>query len=854
LRPAAILSVIFLLPAGVRGDLRVPAPGRTIDLGRTSATIPPDGDPARPVHLLVKLVSPLGAAETAELRRAGLSVSTVLSQDAAVLYGSPRAAESSPLVAWYSGLAPEDKAPAALLAGRGAVGRVSVLGHPGSTVAELTGAASAAGLAVSGGRESRFGARIEVEAGADRGAVVRFLARDPVFAAFPAVSPRLANDRSIGTIQSGHPLGPTPIFDQGLFGEGETIGILDTGLDVDSCFFADPGKTFPVNSYLPRAGYGTTASGSHRKIAAYDFLRPCSAFAPPCDRWDDPMAYDNQGHGTHVAGNAAGDDLVHPLDHDPGDGMAPGARLVVQDAGFDGSGGECGELPGLGCAPAGLPAILEEAYAQGARIHSDSWYDDSAGSPPGIAGYSMSARDVDDFAFQHPDFLLLFAAGNMGESGASSVPSPGNGKNVVCVGSTRNSPTGSDDDLSDFSSIGPAADGRIKPDLVAPGVNVSASGDLSVSTDNCSTAPGAGTSFAAPTAAGAAALVREYFDRGFYPSGTADPASVFSPSAALLKAMLVSSARSLPGRRLGAPVAAAPSPQQGFGRIELSRVLAFADSPFRLLVADRVSAFSAGSEAATFPVTVRSAASPLRVTLVWTDPPGVPHVSDDPAPELVDDLDLSVEGPGFAARGNAPPAALPGDFDRLNNVEQVTVEAPVPGRYLVRVAPRFVAPGTRVGFAVVATGDIDFAESSRLGIDDSGAGLADGGPPYVSNCETRSASFRVVNTGTMPSPGGARVSIDSLDEGVEVSTRSPIAIPPVPPGGSLDVRFQLRAGFAGTPVECAGSVAFRVTLTSAAGDADAEIALPTAPGPAGCAGAGPLTCALPPVAPIRPPH
>ena len=832
----------------------MPAPGRTIDLGRTSPTIVPDGDPGRPVHILVKLVSPLGAEETAELRRTGLSVSTVLSSDAAVLYGTPRAAEGSPLVAWYSGLAPEDKAPPALLGGRGPVGRVSVLGHPGSTMAELAGAASAEGLAISGGRESRFGARIEVEAGADRGAVARFLARDPVFAAFPAVSPRLANDRSVGTIQSGRALGPTPIFDHGLYGEGETIGILDTGLDVDSCFFADPGETFPVNSYLPRAGYGTAATGSHRKIAAYDFLRPCSAFAPPCDRWDDPMAYDNQGHGTHVAGNAVGDDLAHPLVHDSGDGMAPGARLVVQDAGFDGSGGECGELPGLGCAPSGLPAILEEAYAQGARIHSDSWYDDSAGSPPESAGYSMSARDVDEFAFQHPDFLPLFAAGNMGESGARSVPSPGNGKNVVCVGSTRNSPTGSDDDLSDFSSIGPTADGRIKPDLVAPGVNVSASGDLSISTDNCSTAPGAGTSFAAPTAAGAAALVREYFDRGLYPSGTADPALVFSPSAALLKAMLVSSARSLPGRRLGIPVAAAPSSQQGFGRIDLSRVLAFADSPFRLFVVDRVSAFSAGSEAATFDVTVRSASSPLRVTLVWTDPPGVPHASDDATPELVDDLDLSVEGPGLAAKGNTPPGSTPGDFDRLNNVEQVTVEAPVPGRYRIRVDPHFVAAGLRAGFALVATGDIDFDESARIGIDFSGAGLADGGPPFVSNCETRSASFRVVNSGTLPSPGGARVAVESLDPGVEVSTPSPIAIPPVPPGGSLEVKFQLRTGSAGMPVACAGSVAFRVTLTSAAGDAEAEIALPTAPGPAGCAAAGPLTCPLPPVAPIRPPH
>jgi subtilisin family serine protease len=587
LRPVALLLLTSLIPAGVRGDLRVPVPGRVIDLGGDRRVVLPEGDPAI-AHFVVKLAAPLDPAEEEELRRAGLSIATMLARDAAVVAGSRSAVESAAGVAWFSALAPEDKAPVSLLSGRGSLPRVSVLGHPGTTAAGLASQARAEGLAASGGRDSRFGARIEIEAGADRAALSRFLARDPVFAAFPAVRPRLANDRSVGTIQSGHALGPTPIFDHGLYGEGETIGILDTGLDVDACYFADPGVPFPVNTLIPRSGYGVAVDAAHRKIAAYDFLHPCGAFPPPCDVPGDPAAWDNQGHGTHVAGNAAGDDLAHPLIHDPGDGMAPGARLVIQDGGYSGPNDPCGDLPGLGCAPSGLEAILEEAYAQGARIHSDSWSDDFAGPPPQNSGYSMSARDVDDFVFRHPDFLPFFVAGNAGASGPRSIPSPGNGKNSVCVGSTRSSTTGSDDDLSDFSGVGPAADGRIKPDLVAPGFNVSASSDFSISTDNCGTAAGAGTSFAAPTAAGAAALVREYFVRGDYPSGAPDPVSSFTPSAALVKAALIASADSLPGRRLGVPVAAAPSSQQGFGRIDLARVLAFPESPFRLLVADRI--------------------------------------------------------------------------------------------------------------------------------------------------------------------------------------------------------------------------------------------------------------------------
>jgi hypothetical protein len=848
LRHVALLLLTLLIPAGVRGDLRVPVPGRVIDLGGARRVVLPESDSAF-AHFVVKLSAPLDPAEEEELRRAGLSISTMLTRDAAVVAGSRGAVESAAGVAWFSALAPEDKAPDALLSGRGSLPRVSVLGHPGTTAAGLVSQARAEGLAASGGRDSRFGARIEIEAGADRAALSRFLAHDPVFAAFPAIRPRLANDRSVGTIQSGHALGPTPIFDHDLYGEGETIGILDTGLDVDSCYFADPGVPFPVNTLVPRSGYGVAADGAHRKIAAYDFLHPCGAFPPPCDVPQDPAAWDNQGHGTHVAGNAAGDDLAHPLIHDPGDGMAPGARLVVQDGGYSGPNDPCGDLPGLGCAPSGLEAILDEAYAQGARIHSDSWSDDSAGPPPENSGYSMSARDVDDFVFRHPDFLPFFVAGNMGASGPRSIPSPGNGKNSVCVGSTRNSPTGSDDDLSDFSGVGPAADGRIKPDLVAPGFNVSASSDFSISTDNCGTAVAAGTSFAAPTAAGAGALVREYFDRGDYPSGAPDPASSFSPSAALVKAALIASADSLPGQRLGLPVAAAPSAQQGFGRIDLSRVLAFPESPFRLLVADRIAAFTEGSEAAVFPISVRSAGLPLRVTLVWTDPPGVPRSFDDPTPELVDDLDLSVEGNGISAHGNGAAG-----FDRINNVEQVTIEAPAPGVYAIRVDPHFVAPGPPVGFALVATGDMTFDAGSRLSVDLASAALADGQSSFVSDCETRMATFRVVNHGTSPSPAGAPVATESLDSAAEVLTPSPVALPALPPGGSVEVEFQFRTSFNGIPVACAGSVPFRVSLTSGPGIVSGVIAFPTPPGPDGCGNVGSLTCAPSQVRPVRPPR
>jgi hypothetical protein len=237
------------------------------------------------------------------------------------------------------------------------------------------------------------------------------------------------------------------------------------------------------------------------------------------------------------------------------------------------------------------------------------------------------------------------------------------------------------------------------------------------------------------------------------------------------------------------------------------------------------------------------------VTLVWTDLPGVPRSFDDPTPELVDDLDLSVEGPGISAHGNSAVG-----FDRVNNVEQVTIEAPAPGVYAIRVDPHFVAPGPPVGFALVATGDMTFDAGSRLSVDLATATLADGQPSFVSDCETRFATFRVVNRGTDPSPAGAPVSIESLDSAAEVLTPSPVSLPALSPGGSVEVEFQFRTSFDGIPVACAGTVPFRVGLTSGPGIVSGVIGFPTPPGPDGCGNVGALTCAPSQVRPVRPPR
>ena len=495
-----------------------------------------------------------------------------------------------------------------------------------------------------------------------------------------------ANELSYKSLQSGPMGSTTPIFDHGIHGEGQIIAFLDTGVDWDSCFFIEAdGLRPPINIGLQT----NNVDLSRRKIVAYDFL------------YDDPNApdaYDNQGHGTHGAASAVGDRAT-PIAHDYGDAIAPGAKMIVQDAGYVG-GDNCAQLPGIGC-PVNLAPILEQAYRQGARIHSNSWGDRQNTPPlvnPPTANYPQSAYDVDAFVVSHPDMLIVFNTGNLGGSGSappSSVSAPGSAKNVLQVGGTRDASHYLDDALSSFTLFGPTRDGRIKPDLVGPAYVMAGDAKSISHGQTCSMTFQPGTSWSSPSIAGAAALVRQYFTDGYYPSGTAKPADRMTPSAALLKATLIASARRVPFMTVSntqVPTKPVPSNEQGFGFPVLADALYFPGNAVKLRVTDvpLQNGLTEG-QTATTQVTVRGA-NPLKVVLVWTDPAGS---------ALVNDLDLRVTDPsGVVLFGNGQP-------DHVNNVEAVSIAQPLAGVYTISVLHR---TGSRQGYALVITGD--FADPS----------------------------------------------------------------------------------------------------------------------------------------------
>jgi hypothetical protein len=592
----------------------------------------------------------------------------------------------------------------------------------------------------------------------------------------------LLNDTTVFVGQSGLTAGTTPVFDHGIHGEGQIIGFIDTGADADLCYFRDPARGLPP---INACNGGTVVDNAQRKVIAVDFLA-----TGECNGGVSTTEWDTQGHGSHVGGTIAGDNFANPIVHDPGDGMAPAAKLVVQDGGF--ATDNCGDLPGIGCPVVDLTPIFQQAFTQGARIHTNSWGDRENFSPQNT--YTAACQDVDEFMFTHPDFLFLFAAGNSGPS-SGTVGSPSTAKNTISVGATlRNTSANS---MASFSSCGPTADGRIKPDLTMPGSNiVSARSDGNVTTNTCATTALSGTSMAAPGAAGMAALVRQYYTDGNFPTGAPVAANGFTPSAALIKATLLNSTEVMTGTGTGA----VPNVCQGWGRVLLDNALFFAGQARDLFVADDPGfAQGAAGQTKTFTLEV-AAGQALRATLAWTDFPSTPAASVN----LNNDLDLTVSGPPGTFLGNvfsSSQSVTGGTADRRNNVEQVTLNAPTAGTYTFTVRA-FNVPSSAQPFALVVTGDFGGVAAPQVVFSDdfeidrgwtanpAGTDTATLGQWARANPET-TISSGTKQQGTTPSGSfdlvtgplaGASAGVNDIDGGV-TSIRSPLIA--IPAGGTV---------------------------------------------------------------------
>jgi hypothetical protein len=569
---------------------------------------------------------------------------------------------------------------------------------------------------------------------------------DGVQFVLPWYPAHVTNTGSIGALQGnattpcdgrGAICGPSPMFDHGIVGGGQIIAVADTGTTPNAAWFAtlDKGNgphtevTFSDDPppVLPNPG----TLHPDNKIIGY-WLQPGG-----------PTNYDLvSGHGTHTTGTVVGDaagefstggtviyDPSTPMvaHHDIADGMAPNAQLLMQDAGPDSSKYLIFQ---------DFEGTLAQAYAGGAHVHSDSWGSGTSGQ------YTGDDANVDRATRKAENLLVVIAAGN-DQAGAMATGSPANSKNGVTVAALGHA---GDLNQASFSNDGPTADGRMKPDVAAPGTSTISALN---STDPITTTilapqmtPDSGTSMATPVVAGNAVLLREYFVDGFYPRGfrnegsTADtifddgfeaialPGSPrfvdrLDPTGAVMKAVLLN------GTVQTLTPSDWPNTGTGWGRPWLDANLWFrntmprGDDSRRLRIFERTNA--AGLKTAEVnEYTIDNVAPGIefRATLTWYDPAAPVGA----ASTLINNLDLEVVAPdGTTYLGNQfanGVSVTGGSADAKDTVEQVRFTAPIAGRYTIRVKATDV-PGN--GEADSDTQGYGLAVSGAFGLPDTGA-------------------------------------------------------------------------------------------------------------------------------------
>ena len=523
------------------------------------------------------------------------------------------------------------------------------------------------------------------------------------------------NSASIGAIQgnsigncagAGPICGPTPIWDHGIVGTGQIAAVADSGTSPNAGWFTTLDKgTGPHTGITPSDNpppvlpdVGTLYPDN--KIIAY-WLQPGG-----------PIDYDfSSGHGTHVTGTVAGDAAgtfgsntylaATPLlpNHDLADGMAPGAQILMQDAG-----------------PASATSIiindfegtLTQAFRGGARLHNNSWGSKTGGR------YEANDANLDRASRLHEDMLVVVAAGN-DVAGAMATGSPSNAKNNLAVAALGH---GGSLAKASYSNRGPARDGRMKPDIAAPGSSIVSAGNLSsfnMTVQPPTTRGMSGTSMASPTITGNAVLARQFFADGFYPRGERNAADAYNPTGAALKAVLLNGTNT--EATAPAPDLGWPNAGTGWGRAWLDGNLWFKDTlsggddsrRLRLFERPNGAGLKTG-DSNEYTIDNVGAGAELRATLTWFDADAAPGA----ASTLINNLDLEVVAPGGTIyKGNvfsASESQSGGSADTVNTVEQVRLTAPVAGSYTFRVKATGV-PGNgsegsdRQGYALAVSGE-----------------------------------------------------------------------------------------------------------------------------------------------------
>ena len=455
----------------------------------------------------------------------------------------------------------------------------------------------------------------------------------------------------------------------------------------------------------------------------------------------DPSPADtNGGHGTHVALTLAGDGSGDSSAR----GIAPEAFIVAYALEHDPTGvfGRLGSIYDM----------LNHAEQEGSRVSVNAW-----GLNGNYGAYTADSRSVDVFVNDNPTFLPIFSAGDDANQDPSKVMAPSTAKNVISVGASTTNPDGV---VANFSAQGPSIDGRVKPDLVAPGVNIcSGRAEESAIPLGFSCASGthsngnnmymslSGASQATAVAGGSISLIREFIR---------EEVGISTPTASLLKAAAINGAVDL-----GTPDI--PNNQEGWGQISVVNTVMPSYSGTDLTTFhDNARTLSAGFS--TLYQFDMDPSSGVDITLVWSDKAGSAN-TDQNLSKLVNDLDLKLVGPdGSIFKGNVIVNGFSvqnGVHDNQNNVERIKIapSSVLPsGKWQVLVSH---AGGLDQTFSMVITADATLDEKADLMTFD-GSIFSSSESPLVNDLITIRLSW--LNQGTADA-GSYKVILQDLTEG-----------------------------------------------------------------------------------------
>ena len=483
--------------------------------------------------------------------------------------------------------------------------------------------------------------------------------------------------------------------------------------------FSQNQNDYPIVSVVDDGvGNGTTINGAGDPTLTVSGANTVSriAFAQNCTT--DPLADGKAGHGHINSSIIAGYDNRNGFPFKDADGYLRGQGInpwgrIGNTKFFNnaGSGQYCG---------GSYASMIQSEQVNGAQISSNSWGNSSTSYGAGAQAYDAGVRDSNTSVAGNQQMIYIFAAGNDGP-GANTVGNPGNGKNMITVGASENQrpsdesgswtdgcgegPTGADSamDVIGFSSRGPAAGGRVKPEVIAPGTHIQGTASTATGYDGSGVCdryrPGGQTTFAAssgtshstPAIAGVSSLYYRWLQTTH---------GVSAPSPALMKAYLIAHPTYLTGASGNGNL---PTNNQGYGMPDMAT--AFDAAPRALI--NQSHTFNNTGETWTWNGSAVDPSKPVRIVMTYSDAPGSLGTSPQ-----VNNLDLKATINTNTYLGNrftGQWSTTGGTADTANNYEAIFLPAGTSGALQITITAANIAgdgvpnsgDGTDQDFALV---------------------------------------------------------------------------------------------------------------------------------------------------------